>query len=140
MTKYKLELTEKQAALVQDALELYSRIGCGQFGEITHMFPRLAENARTNGFGYKYDAGVKVRQHLSFLLPKDFSQNTYYGIHAPEVDKDTQRAFDIMRVIRHRIAWTRNPEGGIASVAFDDPRDCMVSDEDPLPTMEVTKD
>jgi len=90
-----LEMTEKQASVVQDALELYTRIGCGQFDEIACM-PHLQQNASDNAGKPlpRYDVGRSIREALQFLVPSSFSGSACYGIHSPDIHDDVKHAYD----------------------------------------------
>ena len=126
--KYTLTLDEKQAELLVCALDLFTRIGIGQFEEIVSLW---------------------VRDHISNLSPEQiekarkalgstkraltgFTLNASYGIHSPEVPDRFRVARDLLEVIRHRLAWDKHPEGGL-QVWFDKPN---AISESPLATME----
>lgn len=132
--RYKIEVTEEQAELIEQALDLYSRIGCGQFGEIAYHFDHFRKNVNEP----TYDVGRKIRSNLQFLLPSNFSPCMAYGIGSHEISKKTKQSYEVMCVIRHRIAWTRNPKGNSMSVAFDDPAKFRITNSS-LPKMELIK-
>jgi hypothetical protein len=122
---YTLTLSEEHAQIVVKALDLYSRIGIGQFENILEVYDQgfvvtgeLRDTAR----------GCINRVKLIFGHP----ENGSHGIHNPKVNDDFRVAYDIQQVLRHRLAFDRNPKGGI-TVDFDTPR--AISDL-PLPTIQ----
>ncbi len=114
---YQLWITEKQAQVLVNALDLYSRIGMGQFSEITHV---LRMNALGNPSG-QADALAKVdeltRKASSYWMG---GSGDYYGIASEKINDIFRVAWDLQQVIRYRLAWDRKPEGGI-QVHFDEP-------------------
>jgi len=122
--KYNLTLTEQQAGILCDALDLYARIGIGQFEEILHIFnfTKVAPEHRDTVEILLLSAKEEIG------LPKNGS----HGIHHPEVNDKFRAAFDLKQVVRNKVAWDRNPAGGI-QVQFDTPN--QTSEETPLATI-----
>lgn len=130
MAKYKLELNEEQAATLIKALDLYSRIGIGQFHEILDwQFNWEKRNAQD----YQ-----DIRDQLDFIkfmltgMPKNASR----GIFQEETPERCKIAWDIQQVVRHCKSWHENPEGGI-TVHFGKP---MRSSQEPLPVCKVLEE
>lgn len=124
MKKYTLTLNENQMLLVRDALDLYSRIGIGQFEIISEVYaPFERDELMRNGL----NVAKKACGH---------PPNGSYSINNPTVNDRFRQAFDICQVVRNKVAWSRNPEGGIY-VQFDTPRQLG---EEPLPTCEIVGD
>lgn len=100
MTTYQLTLTKKQAQTVQAACELYERLHAGQWFALEDILP-LKEGI------YWHD-----------LEPY------FKNVIEPYCDTDKMKfervAGDIMRVIRHHLAWEEHPEGG-STVKFGTP-------------------
>ncbi len=127
-TKYSLTLSEHQADIVIRALDLYTRIGIGQFEEVEHVYSRtnLAADWKT---AERIRAGLNIAKEAAGHHP-----NGSYSIHNDKVDDNFRAAYDIQQVIRHRLAWDRQPEGSPRyHVHFDAPQ--QISKE-PLPTIE----
>lgn len=124
---YQIFLTEKQAQVLVDALDLYSRIGAGQLEEIAHIL-------RINP-GIQHDKVVAVED-----LAKEAADcwmgraGGHYGIFSEKIHDVFRIAWDLQQVIRYRLAWDRNPNGGI-QVNFDDP---MQSSKEPLALIKRT--
>ena len=113
---YRLAITEKQARLIVDALDLYSRIGMGQLQEVAFVL-------RSNSFEDTIDFGILDK--VTELLRKASSywmngSGGYHGIYSDKINDNFRVAWDLQQVIRYRLAWDRNPEGGI-QVHFDEP-------------------
>jgi hypothetical protein len=125
MKSFKLTLNEKQAHVVRAALDLYARVGIGQFEEVLQVYDPAA----------KMD--IELRNHIraGLVLAKaeaGHPANGSYGIVNPLVDDDFRVAYDVQQVIRHTLARDRKPEGG-NTVDFDKPH---ATGTEPLPTFE----
>jgi hypothetical protein len=111
--KYNLTITEEQAGILADALDLFARIGIGQFEEVLQVYDpaaKLADIVRdTIRLGLN-DAKMAAGHHA----------NASHGIHNSKVPDRFRAAFDMKQVITNRVAWDRNPKGGI-QVQFDEP-------------------
>jgi len=129
---YQLFLTEKQAQVLVSALDLYSRIGMGQLSEVAYV---LRMNALGNPNG-QADVLAKVedltREAASYWMG---GSGSYYGIFSEKINDSFRVAWDLQQVIRYRLAWDRNPEGGI-QVIFDEP---LKSSQEPLACIKKQK-
>ena len=123
MSKYNLTITEEQARTLISALDLYSRIGMGQFEEV-EMIYRYDSRKSVNYDGeetVEYD-GDKFRELLKECKKLlGHHSNGSYGIYSHQVPDSFRVAWDLKKVIRHRLAWDRRPEGGY-TVDFEEPR------------------
>jgi len=128
--KYKLTVTEKQANVIRKALEIYSRIGLGQFVEILYH-PQWWLNVNDTEKVHK-DIDNLIKSVCGFE-----NSNMSYGIYSEEVDDTCRVAYDIEQVIRHRISWDNNPEGGF-TVNFGKPM--KTSKKEELPKIEENKE
>jgi len=125
---YKLTINKEQAEMLCKALDLFSRVGCGQFEEILRH-PTIEKEVM---LGKVRHAGVKVaRQEL------DRAKQLLTG-HAPGVstgittaDEPNQVAYDMFQVIRNRIAIDDDEHE--FSVHKQEP---MQWSDQPLPTIE----
>lgn len=107
--KYSLEVTEEHLQVLINALDLYTRVGIGQFEEVARVYMGLGNSNRQLEY---YLTAAKV----SVGHPKNGS----FGIHNPNVRDEFRQAFDIKQVIRHRLAWDRSPQGG-SGIDFFEP-------------------
>ena len=114
MSQYQLTLNDEQVQMLLRALDVYSRVGCGQFDRILEMFcndPRLLEGMLAIQWETLF---------CSFKQQLQLQRDASYSICSPEVPVDYRLAFDVLQVIRHHIAWKEQPEGG-HFVKFDLP-------------------
>lgn len=115
-----LKVSEKQLRLIQRALDLYSRIGIGQFEEIKdhptfqrHLANEYKVDDKTDYTRYHTtremadNALVQARN----VLYNDFTygKHSSWGIHNPNVDDSCRDAYDLIQVIRHEF-WKRDPD------------------------------
>lgn len=118
--RYVLEFSERQAELLSHAAELYARMGLGQFNVLDRFFWE------------PINAIQEAHKHLDALrLIKNGSLNSDPGISSDSIDDDYRVLYDLHQVIRHRLAWDRDPEPkGLKGVSFDTPR--QLSKHEPL--------
>ena len=126
--KFVLELSELQAEVLIKALDLYSRIGIGQIGEVHNILtlePHIKSPSENTYQGIKNALDFVKRELFGFEAGASFA------MHAPQVPDKFKVAWDLQQVIRHKLAWTANPAGGVG-VSFQEP---MKSSKEPLATM-----
>ena len=117
--KYGLcQLNSEHCQVLMKALDLYSRLLIGQFD--------MLKDTVTDWKKWSPKANELIEQLKQEVY--GFSSGASYGIHSPEVDDDARVAWDVQQVLRNRLAWDRNPKGGM-QVSFDSP---MKSSEQPL--------
>ena len=115
-----LHLTEEQLRLVQQALDLYTRIGIGQFERIKyhptfekHLWNKLKdENGETDFTQFhkiREEVDIKLAEARNMLIQENLPPNGGWGIGMPKVDESCRVAYDIVQVIRHEF-WKANPE------------------------------
>lgn len=115
-----LKVSEEQLRLIQRALDLYSRIGIGQFGEIKnhptfqkHLHKECEVEGKTDYERYHStrDTVDNVLCQARNVLYNDSSigKNGSWGIHHPNVDDSCRDAYDLIQVIRHEF-WKADPQ------------------------------
>lgn len=114
---YHLAMTERQAQVLVNALDLYSRIGMGQLTEIAHIL-RMTVVGNPSDTVDALDAVERLTREASSMWMG--GSGGYYGITSEKISDVFRVAWDLQQVIRYRLAWDRKPEGGI-QVHFDDP-------------------
>jgi hypothetical protein len=130
----KIELNEKQARTMVEALDLYSRILIGQFEDVG----RLAITYNVT-FGDKSDYesfhefSDRIRELKEELLK--IPQNASFGIYNESVHNNARVAWDMQQVIRHNLAWKRTPEGG-HTVDFVKPHKSSTTEEELIKILE----
>ena len=145
MKKYKLSLTEKQARIVQDALETHSRVLIGQLEYVEEVWrwrTPFTEEKMEKMEGLRHTLGT-AKQYIGQ------PPNGHFGIHNNAVSDDARKAYDIQQVMRYVSAWDRegkDPENDerdwseMMGVNFDTPRASSTDEEFGMPTMEVVED
>lgn len=109
------------AQVVVDALDLYSRVGLGQLDEITSLARfGLLKNAK--GESPSDDDLEEAEAHLKQVKRTlfGFEPGASHGIFSPKINSRFKDAWAVLKAIRHRLAWDRNPDGGI-QVSYDEP-------------------
>ena len=129
--KITLEINEKQANTILKALDLYSRLQSGQISELSCPFssPFKEKILESNSSIEKEIKNIKKK-----LFP-ELSLNESYGIFSKEIPEEAKIAYDILQVVRNKIAWTKTPHGGI-TVDFDTP---LKSSKEDFPKVKVEK-
>jgi hypothetical protein len=124
---YHLSLTERQARVITEALDLFSRIGMGQLEEIAHILGSYTKPSESSSLLPERLEEVKrlAREASNVWTGNHFGCR---GISSEEIGDTFRVAWDLHQVIRHRLAWDRNPKGGL-QVSFDTP---MKYSQEPL--------
>lgn len=130
--RYALSLTATQAGLLVRALDLFSRIGMGQLGDVA----QYAAPGGLNATAYRHLKDELIR--LERLVSPDGTSACHYSISSPEIDDANRVAWDMQQVIRHRLAWDGLAEGDTPSgVSFYEP---MRYSAEPLPAIAKVED
>lgn len=122
MKKYQITLTERQLDIVGQALDLYMRIGIGQFHEMLQVFHGLSKRATPDSEHY---------MNIIKQLETGHGPNASFGIHSPEVKNKFRQAFDICQAVRYRLAHDRSPGG--YSVHHNEPLKSSTDVADKIP-------
>jgi len=120
MKNYQIRLNQKQLELIQKSLDLYSRLQCGQLKELSNNFSspfqdRLNDNNR--------EEVTDCVNTIKTIIYPELSTSSSFGIFGPQTPDSAKIAYDMIQVIRYKIAWSNNPEGGI-TINFDSPLKC----------------
>ena len=124
-------LTAEHCRVLVSALDLFSRIHMGQFDEILRVYRANGRAVHTLSVSEQNEARVLIGVVHDMLTR--MPRNASYSILAHEVPDEARAAWDLQQLVRHRVAWDENPEGGI-TVNFDEPR--QSSTELPFATIE----
>ncbi len=127
--KYALHLTEKQARVIINALDLYSRIGMGQLKEVAYVLRHNPIPASASEAENRSSILIDIKDELDVLSKLWMNGSGYHSINSSKISDVFRIAWDIQQVIRHRLAWDRNPKGEI-TVDFDTP---LVTSDEVLP-------
>ena len=114
---YILAMSEEQAYVVEQAVELLARLKIGQFERITEML--LPIRGVEDYHARRATANDALRLAANLVLGRD-------AYNHPNSMKDDVhcRAWDVYQMLRSTRCWHTNPEGGIAC-CFDTPRSTM---------------
>ena len=115
MTQYQLTLNDEQVQMLLRALDVYSRVGCGQFNRILEMFRGDSRSPEICSIQWK------TLFHPFKRLLFSLQGNASYSICSPEVPVDYRLAYDMLQTVRHHVSWEKRPEGNPMSVNFDPP-------------------
>ena len=122
--KYVLEVNEKQTALISHALDIYSRLEAGHLEWIFSMIEWKHYD--------KLPEAKPLLEALKLLLT-GYPPHQHPGIGM--LSNNATAAWDLHRVIRHRLAWDREPQGGMG-VFFDEPTSTV--GKEPLATIKLS--
>lgn len=100
--EYTLTINKEQARIICEALELYSRLKHGQIDELRNLFRDrwCAPNSQFN-----WDNEWIFAQLKAMIFP-DLAFGAYYGVGS-KIYPESTVAWDVMQVLRHRLAWDR---------------------------------
>lgn len=119
MTKFVLEMEEKQARVICDALDMYSRMGMGQLDVAVEEFLRMKfydqyyEKPYVDGFSDgRKTAGQEVRDLVGDIkrIVFEHPMNGSWGIFNNKVPWDCREAHDIKQVLRKAVTANRIEE------------------------------
>lgn len=120
-------ISEKQLIIIQEALDLYSRLLCGQVEELEYFFRIHGEPGTIKNI----NTVIRVLKEIVF---PELSSNSSYGICGEKTPSESKIAYDLICVMRNGLAWHNKPQGGI-TVDFDTP--LHVEKKEPLITFKV---
>lgn len=121
--KVTIEVNEKQAQVIKEALDLYSRIIAGQFNEIIHIIANKYCSKLSDICWGEFHSSSKELNEAKMKMMSVLGLNSPYasfGIGSEIISDDSKVAYDILQVLRNRIAWHKEPSGDIR-VDFDTP-------------------
>jgi len=115
-TRYRLTgITETHLRAIMKALDFTARVGMGQFRE---LFDLVDSTFKVRG--PSRDEAEKLLFRARSIMMPDVPAGGYLGIRSQELPDHHRIGFDVHQVIRHRLAWDRNPKGDFM-VDFDEP-------------------
>lgn len=120
MTTVTITCTDKQAMCITLALELYTRLGLGQFQEITYLCRTQQIRGRNGDLTHEQCEALDVIcDQIRAIL--GHPPNGSFGIGSPQLHPMTQRAFEIKKQIDKALAEHRNPNPspGYRGVNYD---------------------
>jgi hypothetical protein len=97
-----LTINKEQARIMCEALEIYSRLKHGQISELRELF-RDRWCAPDSPFNWSTEP---LLDSLKAVIFPELPKNAYHGVGS-KIYPESSVAWDIMQVIRHRLAWDR---------------------------------
>lgn len=118
---YNLKISKKQAKVISKALDFYSRIGCGQMSEVL-WHPSVAKkmwvkNDKLTENQYNHKVVGQLLDNIKKII-WNYDPNEHGGINM--ADENDKVSYDLHQVIRHKLAWDKEPKGGM-TVDFHKP-------------------
>ena len=102
--KYNLEITTEQAEVISKAMEIYARLGMGQFRDALDVLP-LQKAYTPKWFDALGKIGDIIKQYT--IEGVDGWQSSL-GIKSIEVSDLARTAWDIYQVVRNRLSFDRS--------------------------------
>ena len=129
-----VRVTKSQAAVMREALEFYARLKAGQIDMVLH-------DCYIDRFGagdWNHDTKTEHCNALKRAIFPELNLNASYGVGS-KTYPEQGIAWDIMQVLRHKLAWDRVAEEGKEKpdypmqVQYGSP---MAFSSEPLPQIE----
>lgn len=121
LEKVVVEMDRETASTVQAALEFYARVVSGQFEEVLSLarFDVLRDTEGRRAEVEDIRACEPLVRELKRRLLK-LPSSASLGVFHPHLHHTAKTAWAVSSAVRHRLAWDRNPEGGLG-VSHDEP-------------------
>ena len=118
MTTVTITCTTQQAECIARALELYTRLGLGQFEEAVYLCKIGLIRHRQ---GECSDAQIEQIESLCYAIKDALGhpRNGSFGIGYPMLHESTQRAYEITKQIDKALAMHRDPNPPFRGVNYD---------------------
>ena len=118
-----ITLRNQEIAAIINALDFYSRMFIGQYGEIDFVLRQYRFGNDYSQYEYaRRQIYTGMRSIVFNNVPRisEWDLNGSLGIWSEETDARAKNAYDMQQVIRYRDSWCRVPEGGTGR-HFDEP-------------------
>ena len=114
--KVNIEVSEEQAKLILKALDFYGRVQLGQLEELLSFSSPIRERLSSKDLTESRFLLDKIKKDIFGL-----ESNSFFSImNKNEVPEEARLGYDMIQVLRNKIAYANKPEGGI-TVDFDSP-------------------
>jgi hypothetical protein len=112
-----ITLSETQARILRDAIDLLHRLRLGQTDEIVHVWEdRWIRDKKWS----QRDAVRALCESIKSIAFPELNQNASYGVGSPQLTQDDQRMYEIYKVLDHAL-WLSRPDRPPHVVSGDDP-------------------
>ena len=115
--KINIKVSPTQANIIQEALDLYSRILVGQLGEIAWV---LRKNNKVELNSKEMEMIDQYLEVIKRCFYPELDSGSHYGIFCDKTPETSKISWDLIQVIRNKMAWHDHPDGG-TTVNFGEP-------------------
>ena len=115
---YKITLTENQVWILGEALEVYARLGIGQFRNALDYLPLNGNCNREDWYNGLEAIGKILSENMKYNID---GLRTNLSMGNKETAEEAKIAWEIHQVLRKRISWDRAVKDGIIP-SIDSPR------------------
>ena len=133
--RFALEVNEKQAELMMEALDLYIRIRIGQWNKAAEICMQHECDLAAEDYCEREEKMRSLIGEARGICFPELGRDLCGSYGVGKFD-DTRAAYDVFQVLRHELSWARHPKGAW-TVDFDKPT--PFSDL-PMPVCEKLKD
>ena len=118
MKTYQLSLTKEQICVVMKAMEVFARLGIGQFHDAMESLP--IDSERSNKWHEALlSIGEILERHTTCSVN---GWTSSLSIGSDKTHRNAKIAWEVYQVIRHRLAWEQAVERKFTP-SLDGPRD-----------------
>jgi len=132
--KVVIELTDQQAYTMMEALEMYSRVGMGQFDNIEYTLSMDVFDPVVHRQEYDRELALSYLRQARSVIFGGLSGNAYKGIM--QTSERSKISWDIYQQLRHHLTVYKHPDEPIETRgnAFQKP---FVVSSEPLPKVTI---
>jgi hypothetical protein len=105
---YNLVVSERQAQLVENAMDLYARLLLGDTGVIEILSSAGYIRHKHRGRDHDLEEISRACEELKRVMT-GHDEGESFGLFNAKVHDSARVAWDVAKVVRHRLAWDRNP-------------------------------
>ncbi len=140
MSKVVIEVTTDQAEAISKALDLYTRIGIGQFEEVAQLVSFGLVPQKNADAGPRQIATPDQCEQVRCLMDEakrvlGFSRGASNGIGNRDNDISVSRAYEVGKVLDKALAEHRNPTPEFRGVNYDGLGPRYTADPAPVATI-----
>lgn len=97
MKRYKLEISEDQMLVLEEALEVFSRLG-------TKQYDILASHIEHGKYGLNWEKRLELDKKIKEI--EGMADKPCYGINSPEISDKFRVSYDMIQVLRYVRSWS----------------------------------
>jgi hypothetical protein len=104
MKKYKIIVNEEQMHIIEEALDVLSRLGTKQYSMVLEHIEPLSDRKEFK-YGISWDHKNALQQAIRAAEGCDLPSNAAYGIYQEEISDSFRVAWDLLQVLRYTRSW-----------------------------------